>query len=193
MATKRESTSKKLTTILAEAKRINGKKYDLAEKDTITLGSNNLPLTKESKFIMDSMINVIDDLYTVDVNKHNTIVNDIDSIAVANLLSKVPVGMRTAIKAPGSIAIFNKGHSAPFWVIAHKTSGTTDPKAYIFESKEQEAHLHDAAVSSYAYMIRQDLDDMHEAGNPNGKSIPSSELSASTNEYTAKMSANVIP
>jgi len=187
------ANNKHVTTKLAEDKRINGKKYNMAEKDTIVTGSHSLTLTKESKLIMDSVINVIDDLYTVDTNKHNAIVNDIDSIAVANILSKIPVGMRTAMKAPGSVAIFNKGHQEPFWIVAHKTNGSADPKAYIFQSKEQEAHLHDAAVSALAHEIRQDLDAMHTAGNILGKSIPVTELQASTLEYLAKMNASVIP
>lgn len=184
---------KQKTTKLAESKTILGRKYNIAKKENIVSTTNGGSMTKESKFVMESFINVVDDLEQVDYNKYNNIVNDIDSIAVANILSLVPSGLRAAIKAPGSIAIFNEGHHAPFWVVADKTSILADPKAYIFESKEQEAHLHSAAISAMAYTIRQDLDNMHTAGDPEGVSIPVSELSASTTEYTAKMTATAIP
>lgn len=189
------STSKKKQKALklAEAKVVSGKKYSIAEKDNIVTTSNGGTMTKESKFIMESFINVVDDLEQVDYNKYNNIVNDIDSLAVTTLLSKVPPGLKAALKSPGTVAIFNKGHHEPFWIIADKTNITSDPKAYIFESKEQENHLHDAAISSMAYMIREDLDNLHTAGNPKGKSIPNGELSASTNEYIAKMNASAIP
>ena len=67
------ASNKHRTTVLAENKVISGIKYEIAEKDVIVQGSNSLPLTKEVSLIFSSFSNVIDDLYQVDINKHNTI------------------------------------------------------------------------------------------------------------------------